>query len=100
MGRSRHQAAIPRRTWARVRRRVLRRDNYRCRSCGRPAGRAEVDHIVPMERGGAPLDENNLQTLCRSCHIAKCIREKPMEDPERREWQDYLRAITDGSPIS
>ena len=56
--------------------------------------------MVPMERGGAPLDENNLQTLCRSCHIAKSIREKPMEDPERREWQDYLRAITDGSPIS
>ena len=99
MARSKYQQAVPRRVMQRLRRRILRRDGYRCRSCGRP-GRLEVDHITPMARGGAPLDENNLQTLCRSCHIAKSIREKPMEDPERREWQEYLRAIAGGSPIS
>ena len=99
MGRSKHQAAIPRRQWARVRSRVLALDGYRCRACGRP-GRLEVDHIVPLEKGGAALDEHNLQTLCRGCHIAKHIhiREKDC-DPERRAWREYLRELADGNLI-
>ena len=95
----RQHTCLDRRQWEAARRAALARDKHRCRQCHK-AGRLEVDHITPMERGGAPLDENNLQTLCRSCHIAKSIREKPMEDPERREWQEYLRAIAGGSPIS
>jgi 5-methylcytosine-specific restriction endonuclease McrA len=29
-----------------------------------------VHHIKPLKEGGARLDFNNLQTLCRSCHKA------------------------------
>ena len=29
---------------------------------------AEVHHIVPISKGGEPLDENNLIVLCKSCH--------------------------------
>ena len=92
MGRGgRFHAAIPARTWMRVRRRVLLRDRYRCRACGRP-GRLEVDHIQPLHRGGAALDERNLQTLCVGCHIAKTSREKGTP-PERLAWRAYVRRL-------
>jgi len=31
----------------------------------------EVDHIIPLHQGGAAVDLDNLQTLCRDCHLAK-----------------------------
>jgi len=31
----------------------------------------QVDHIVPLARGGPLLDERNLQVLCRSCNGTK-----------------------------
>lgn len=91
MGRrgSRFLAAIPSRVWERTRRRILDRDNYRCRKCGRP-GRLEVHHVTPLHRGGAPLDPANLLTLCHGCHIREHSREKE-RDPERQRWRDYLR---------
>ncbi len=60
------------RLWARTRLAVFNRDGYRCTSCGK-AGRLECDHVTPLERepGQDPYDLNGLQTLCRSCHIAK-----------------------------
>ncbi|WP_295941636.1 HNH endonuclease signature motif containing protein [uncultured Alistipes sp.] len=30
-----------------------------------------VDHIVPINRGGAKLDMANLQSLCHPCHNRK-----------------------------
>ena len=35
-----------------------------------------VDHIVPINKGGAPLDLNNLQSLCNRCHAIKTARDK------------------------
>ena len=35
-----------------------------------------VDHIVPINRGGAALDLQNLQSLCNSCHNRKSARER------------------------
>ena len=59
----------------RMRWRVLTRDSFRCRSCGRsPAVEhgvvLHVDHIVPWSKGGLTHDEN-LQTLCDSCNPGK-----------------------------
>ena len=48
---------------------MLERDGYRCRSCGK-AGRLEVDHIEPLWEGGAE-ELDNLQALCKTCHIKK-----------------------------
>jgi len=53
----------------RVRALVLVRDGGRCRRCG-SARNLEVDHIVPLSRGG-DSDDCNLQTLCRRCNRRK-----------------------------
>lgn len=48
---------------------VLVRDGGRCRKCRR-ANNLEIDHIVPLSKGGK-TEESNLQTLCRRCNRAK-----------------------------
>ena len=48
---------------------VLVRDGGRCRRCG-SARNLEVDHIVPLSRGG-DSEDCNLQTLCRRCNRKK-----------------------------
>ena len=53
------------RRWARLRRVVLDAANWRCSRCGRYAN--EVDHVVPLEKGGDAWKLANLQALCRAC---------------------------------
>ena len=89
---SRNHERIPYRLWRRLRAQILHRDNWRCQVCGRPAGRAEVDHIEPLQDGGATIFPENLQTICRGCHIDKTRRENRRPDgPQRAAW----RALTD-----
>lgn len=45
-----------------------------CAMCGRAA--EMVDHIVPINKGGAPLDPANLQSLCNHCHNIKSATDK------------------------
>lgn len=57
------------------RERILRRDAYRCRQCGRGPDThkriwLEVDHVQPVSEGGSNRDEN-LRTLCNLCHTAR-----------------------------
>lgn len=56
----------------RVRLYVLKRDNNRCRYCGRgPAEDVlEIDHIHPVSLGGTN-QVSNLATACRTCNRAK-----------------------------
>ena len=52
---------------------VLKRDNYRCIECGRGISDGvllEVDHIIPISKGGTNSIEN-AQTLCVSCNNKK-----------------------------
>jgi len=52
---------------------ILRRDGFRCRLCGRTAQdgvKLEVDHIIPISRGGKTTYDN-LQTLCKECNRGK-----------------------------
>jgi 5-methylcytosine-specific restriction endonuclease McrA len=59
--------------WDAARTYAIHRDRFTCRACGRRCrvAQLEVDHIVEIARGGAPLDPANLQTLCRGCHREK-----------------------------
>jgi len=52
-----------------VRANVLLRDGARCRRC-RTAVNLEVDHMIPVSKGGE-TEEANLQTLCRRCNRRK-----------------------------
>ena len=55
-----------------LRHKVFQRDGYRCRECGasKEETSLEIDHIVPVARGGKN-DIDNLQTLCRECNRMK-----------------------------
>ena len=83
---------VNRRVWRRVRRLVLDRDGWRCRSCGR-AGRLQVDHIKPLSAGGEPYDLENLQALCAfPCHRDKTAAENRNPNPERDAWRALVAA--------
>lgn len=53
---------------------VLERDGYKCRACGRNPRDHDVvlhiDHIMPIAKGGK-TELDNLQVLCSDCNIAK-----------------------------
>lgn len=49
-----------------IRRLVLKRDGWRCQVCGRLSG-LQVHHITFRSHQG-PTTEDNLITLCFSCH--------------------------------
>lgn len=45
----------------------------------------EVHHIVPISKGGAMWDEDNLETLCIKCHDCKhAAAPKPVIDPIKK----------------
>ena len=51
---------------------ILKRDNFRCRICGRSPDdnvdiQLDVHHILPYAKGGLTHEEN-LITLCHTCH--------------------------------
>ena len=77
--------------WRAVRAEALLRDGYRCQ-CGK-AGALEVDHIVPVHRGGEQYDLHNLQTLCRRCHLLKHRGERRRESPARAGWRALVDAL-------
>jgi 5-methylcytosine-specific restriction protein A len=60
--------------WQKIRRQVLSEEPV-C-PCGAPS--TEVDHIIPAVpvRGGTS-ERDNLQALCRACHIEKTARDFP-----------------------
>jgi len=35
-----------------------------------------IDHIQPIQDGGAKFDESNLQSLCASCHNKKSVNKR------------------------
>lgn len=45
-----------------------------CQAEGRIAAATELDHTIPLWKGGRD-DESNLSGLCRACHAAKSARE-------------------------
>lgn len=56
-----------------IRYNVLKRDNYTCCICGATAkdgAKLEVDHIIPVSKGGKTI-MSNLQTLCDRCNKGK-----------------------------
>ncbi len=89
---SRHHLTLNRRRWAIVRRAALHRDAWRCQQCGR-AGRLEVDHVRALEDGGDPWAPDNLQALCRRCHIRKTTVENRARRPVLPEVEAWIQLV-------
>jgi len=66
------------RQWRKLRLMILQRDPI-CKECERK-GMIEssnvVDHITPINKGGARLNPDNLQGLCTPHHNSKSARDK------------------------
>lgn len=59
--------------WTKLRLRILRRDYGLCQPCkreGRLTLAQQVDHIIPVSKGGSN-DAGNLQSICIACHNDK-----------------------------
>ena len=55
-------------SWKETRSTILRNNPF-CKICKLPA--QTVDHIIPISENGHKTKENNLQSLCISCHNKK-----------------------------
>lgn len=81
------------------------RAGHRCEYCHAPEAvfnfPFEVEHIVPVSRGGAPAAEN-LALACRSCNLRKgdqvsgidavTGRESRFFHPRQDPWETHFRA--------
>ena len=68
-----------------IRYNVLKRDNFTCQKCGitsKDGAKLEVDHIIPVSKGGKTV-MSNLQTLCDRCNSGKS--DKTKEDFETND---------------
>lgn len=78
---------------------ILYRDGFSCRYCGaRPPRKGlRVDHIVPVDAGGALTDPENLITACNDCNSGKSnqvideslIPPAPEEPGEQEDGRPY-----------
>ena len=58
---------------AKLRYKVLQRDGFKCKLCGRTQEdgvKLHVDHIFPVSKGGK-TEMSNLRTLCDECNLGK-----------------------------
>lgn len=64
--------------WRKLRKRWLDANPLceRCKDKQRLTVATVVDHVKPIRLGGGPLDENNLMSLCKSCHARKSGAER------------------------
>jgi len=69
-------AVTRRRQWSKeTKEAILERQNRRRRSCNDELVDVEIDHIVPLRRGGSN-NLQNLQALCDECHNDKTQKEE------------------------
>jgi len=64
--------------WDKLRKKILRRDNYLCQPCykeNKLTSASSVDHITPKAHGGTD-DRSNLQSICTHCHKLKTAKER------------------------
>lgn len=73
-------------SWNIIRWKAFERDDFKCQNCGievflypkvayNAPNMAVGDHIIPIWKGGAEFDLNNVQTLCYKCSQKKTRRE-------------------------
>ena len=88
-----HPSEVNHSRWRRLRLKMLDAANWRCRIC-KKAGRMEMDHVIPISKGGEHWSESNLQILCRDCHFLKTGAENRLNSAERDAWEAIVAAET------
>ena len=73
--------------WMWARQIAKRRADWRCERCEK-MGRLEVHHKKPVMEGGAWFDQNNLEVLCRDCHIS---HHHGSQHKEKAKMKDELK---------
>ena len=88
--------------WLKKRQSILRRDNYLCRECkryGKTTPAESVHHIIPVEISIELMyDNNNLISLCNSCHNAMHYRETRSLTVKGMRWVTWLLKKWSGNP--
>ena len=80
--------------WNKLRKAILDRDGWRCRTCGK-AGRLEVHHVQSPFFGAPMWEPENLRAVCRPCHwrghqAARKAQGRAAMSQHRREWWDWI----------
>ena len=65
--------------WMKLRYQALVRGGYECVDCGRISQSNEIDHDIPLSKGGTDAPDN-LRVRCIPCHAAKSA------DEAKRRW--------------
>ncbi|MCP3958969.1 MAG: HNH endonuclease [bacterium] len=95
-----------------TRRRVRRRAGNRCEYClshqDYVLGRLQIDHVIPIIRGG-PSTEDNLCLACELCNQYKWAKTEGRDPetlevvslfhPRRQSWPRHFAWSTDGTKI-
>jgi DnaD/phage-associated family protein len=73
---------------------IFQRDQHTCQCCGRqaPEVELEIDHLIPVARGGTD-DFENLLTSCRECNSGKSAKliERFTKGHTKEEWRQRIR---------
>lgn len=90
------------RPWRRLRAAILQRDKYLCQRCldlGRLTEAEEVDHTIPLSKGGTD-HPSNLAAICVPCHRAKTATEggKASTHPEWLPMPKCRVVVVTGPP--
>jgi hypothetical protein len=84
--------------------RIAERASHRCEYCHAPEAvfnfPFEVEHVVPVSRGGTDEDDNRA-LACRACNLFKSDpvtgpdagvgREVPLFHPRQHSWEEHFR---------
>jgi hypothetical protein len=91
---------------------VAARASYRCEYCRAPQAllgyRLEIEHIMPLSRGGETTPDN-IALACRGCNLYKGTRvaaEDPrtgrrvsLFNPRHHRWEDHFRWSRDRTRV-
>ena len=85
--------------WTRLRFRILNRDGFQCKYCGKSAlsgydGPLHIDHVVPVSDGGSN-SESNLITSCAECNMGKLAF--PITKEGMENVNGYLKRVNNPS---
>jgi len=73
---------------------ILKRDSFACQYCGRKAPNVilEVDHIIPVSKGGSN-NPSNLKTACIGCNHEKHNKMEISKGGDNPKWQRKRKPV-------